>query len=64
MFILDKSNSLFWSGAERNNESIRIYIYSNLGSQAQTRTNMSTIKTGFDAQNQFLANVEDLIRNS
>ena len=32
-----------------------------LGAQAQTRSNILKIGTGFDAQKQFLANIEDAI---
>lgn len=34
-----------------------------LGSQSQTRTNIIGTRTAFDAQKQFLANVEDAINS-
>ena len=37
------------------------YVWAILGAQAQTRSNILKAGTGFDAQKQFLANVEDAI---
>lgn len=47
MFILDKSNGTTstQSGAERINESIRVYVWAIIGPQAQTHTNILTIGT-------------------
>ena len=61
MFILDKSEDLTQAGVECLNDSIRTYVWAILGAQAQTRSNILTAGTGFDAQKQFLANVEDAI---
>ena len=61
MFILDKSEGFTQAGVERLNDSIRTYVWAILGAQAQTRSNILKAGTGFDAQKQFLANVEDAI---
>ena len=46
---------------KRLNDSIRTYVWAILGAQAQTRSNILKSGTGFDAQKQFLANIEDAI---
>ena len=46
---------------ERLNDSIRTYVWAILGAQAQTRSNILKTGTGFDAQKQFLADIEDAI---
>ena len=61
MFILDKSEGFTQVGMEHLNDSIRTYVWAILGVQAQTRSNILKARTGFDAQKQFLANVEDAI---
>ena len=61
MFIPDKSEGFTQAGVERLNDSIRTYVWAILGAQAQTRSNILRVGTGFDAQKQFLANVEDAI---
>ena len=61
MFIPDKSEAFTQAGVERLNDSIRTYVWAILGAQAQTRSNILKAGTGFDAQKQFLANVEDAI---
>ena len=61
MFIPDKSEGFTQAGVERLNDSIRTYVWAILGAQAQTRSNILKARTGFDAQKQFLANVEDAI---
>ena len=60
-FILDKSEGFTQAGVDRLNDSIRTYVWAFLGAQAQTRSNILEPGTGFDAQKQFLANVEDAI---
>ena len=45
----------------RLNDSIRTYVWAVFGSQAQTRSNILSAGTGFDAQKLFFANVEDSI---
>ena len=63
-FILDKSEGFTHPGVERLNDSIRTYVWAILGAQAQTRTGILTLRgntTSFDAQKQFLANIEDAI---
>ena len=64
MFIPDKSEGFTPAGVERLNDSIRTYVWAILGAQAQTRSNIHKAGTGFDAQKQFLANVEDAIPSS
>ena len=60
-FILDKSECFTQAGVERLNDSIRTYVWAILGAQAQTRSNILKTGTGFDAQKQFLADIEDAI---
>ena len=63
-FLLHKSDGFTKAGVTRLNDSIRIYVWAILGSQAQIRSNILSAGTGFDAQKQFLANVEDSISSS
>ena len=60
-FVLDKSEGFTQAGVERLNDSIRTYVWAFLGEQAQTRSNILKTGTGFNAQKQFLANIEDAI---
>ena len=60
-FVLDRSQGFTASGIERLNDSIRTYVWAILGAQAQTRSAILGTGTSFDAQKQFLANVEDAI---
>jgi hypothetical protein len=60
-FILDKSEGLTRPGVERLNDSIRTYVWAILGAQSLTRTGILGSGTAFDAQKQFLANIEDAI---
>ena len=62
-FILDDSNGFTRAGVERINDSIRTYCWAILGSQSQTRTDILGTCTAFDAQKQFLANIEDAINS-
>ena len=62
-FILDDSNGFTRAGVERINDSIRTYCWAILGSQSQTRTGILGTGTAFDAQKQFLANIEDAINS-
>ena len=57
---IDKSEGT-QAGVKRLNDSIRIYVWAILGAQAQTRSNILKTGTGFDAQKQFLAYIEDAI---
>ena len=57
--VLDKSEGFTQAGVERLNDSIRTYVWAILGAQAQTRSNIFKTGTGFEAQKQFLANIED-----
>lgn len=60
-FILDKSEGFTRPGVERLNDSIRTYVWALLSAQARTRTSILGRGTAFDAQKQFLANVDDAI---
>ena len=60
-FILNKSDGFTHPGVERLNNSIRTYVWAILGAQSQTRTGIIGSGTAFDAQKQFLANIEDAI---
>lgn len=60
-FILDKSEGFTQAGVERLNDSIRTYVWAILGAQTQTRSNIIGEGMAFDAQKQFLANLEDAI---
>ncbi len=60
-FILSKSDGFTKAGVERLNDSIRTFVWAILGAQAQTRTCILGSGTAFDAQKQFLANLEDAI---
>ena len=60
-FVLDKSGGFTQAGVERLNDSLRTYVWAILGVQAQTRSNILKTGTGFDAQKQFLADIEDAI---
>ena len=60
-FVLDKSEGFTQAGVERLNDSIRTYVWAILGAQAQTGSNILKTGTGFDAQKQFLADIEDAI---
>lgn len=62
-FILDKSEGFTKAGIERINESIRMFVWALLGAQSQTRVEILKIGTGFDAQKQFLANIQDAINS-
>ncbi|CAG2204428.1 unnamed protein product [Mytilus edulis] len=59
----DKSEGFTRAGIERINESIKIYVWALLGAQSQTKTEILKVGTGFDAQKQFLANVQDVINS-
>jgi hypothetical protein len=63
-FILDTSKGMTRAGIERINDSIRTYVWCLLGSQAQTRSDVMDVSTGFDAQKQYLANLEDAINSA
>ena len=60
-FVLDKSQGFTSPGVEPLNDSIRTFVWAFLGAQAQTRSAILGAGTSFDAQKQFLANVEDAI---
>ena len=60
-FVLDKSQGFTSPRVERLNDSIMTFVWAILGAQAQTRSAILGAGTSFDAQKQFLANVEDAI---
>ena len=60
-FVLDKLEGFNQAGVERLNESIRTYVWAILGAQTQARSNILKTGTGFDAQKQLLANIEEAI---
>ena len=60
-FVLDKLEGFTQAGVERLNDSIRTYVWAILWAQAQTRSNILKTGAGFDAQKQFLADIEDAI---
>ena len=61
MFIQDISEGFTQPGIVRINDSIRTYVWAILGAQAQARTSILGTGTAFDAQKQFLVNVESAI---
>jgi len=63
-FVLDKSEGFTQAGIARINDSIRTYVWVILGAQAQTRSSILGTGKAFDAQKQFLANVEDAINSA
>ena len=60
-FIPDTSEGFTQAAVERLNDSIRTYVWAIQGAQAQTLSNILKAGTGFDAQKQFMANIEDAI---
>ena len=62
-FILDTGEGFTQPGIERLNDSIRTYVWCILSCQSQTRSNIVKSGTRFDAQKQFLANLEDAINS-
>ena len=60
-FMLDKSNGFTHAGLVRINKSIRMFVWALLGARSQTRVEIPKVGTGFDAQNQFLVNIQDAI---
>ena len=62
-FILDKSNGFTRPGVQRINKSIRTYCWAILGFQPQIKSEILGVGSAFDAQKQFLANIEDAIQS-
>jgi hypothetical protein len=62
-FVLDSSKGFTRAGVSRINDSIRTYAWAILGSQAQARSTILGSGRAFDAQKQFLANVEDAVNS-
>ena len=63
-FILDKSDGFTRPGVERINDSIWTYCWAILDPQSQIKSDILGIGSAFDAQKQFLANVEDGVQKS
>ena len=63
MFILDKSKGFTQAGIVRINESIRMFVWAILAAQSQTRVEILKLGTGFDAQKQFIVNIQDAINS-
>ena len=62
-FVLDKSKGFTQAGIARINDSIRTYVWAILGAQSQTKSSILGTGKAFDAQKQFLSNVEDAINS-
>ena len=62
-FVLDKSSGFTQAGVSGINDSIRTYVWAILGAQSQARSSILGVGKAFDAQKQFLANVEDVINS-
>ena len=62
-FVPDKSSGFTQSGVSRINDSIRAYVWAVVGAQTQARSSILGAGKAFDAQKQFLANVEDVINS-
>ena len=62
-FVLDKSSGFTQAGVARINDSIRTYVWAIVGAQSQARSSILGAGKAFDAQKQFLANVEDVINS-
>ena len=62
-FVLDKSSGFTQAGVSRINDSIRSFVWAVVGAQSQTRSSILGTGKAFDAQKQFLANVEDVINS-
>ena len=62
-FVLYKSSGFTQSGVSRINDSIRAYVWAILGAQSQARSSILGTGKAFDAQKQFLANVEDVVNS-
>ena len=62
-FTFDEAFGFTQAGVERLNDSIRTYVWVILGAQAQTRSNILGTGTAFDAQNWYVANLEDAIKS-
>ena len=63
-FVLDDwKHGFTQAGVSRLDESIRTFVWAILGSQAQTRSSILGSGKAFDAQKQFLSNVENAINS-
>ena len=62
-FVLDYGKGFTQEGVSRINDSIRTYVWAILGAQSQARSSILGTGKAFDAQKQFLANVEDAINS-
>ena len=62
-FVSDKGYGFTQAGVARINDSVRTYVWAILGAQSQARSSILGTGKAFDAQKQFLANVEDAINS-
>jgi hypothetical protein len=62
-FVLDYGKGFTRAGVSRLNDSIRTFVWAILGAQSQARSTILGSGRAFDAQKQFLANVEDVINS-
>ena len=62
-FVMDRSSGFTRAGVIRINDSVRTLVWAILGAQSQTKTSILGYGSAFDAQKQFLANVEDAINS-
>lgn len=58
-FISNESEDFTRPGIENLNDTVWTYVWVFVRAQAQTRTNILGVGTAFDAQMQFVVNVED-----
>ena len=63
-FVLDEGKGFTQAGIVRINDSIRTFVWAILGAQSQARTSILGKGKAFDAQRQFLANVETAINSA
>lgn len=63
-FVQDDSEGISRPGVSRINDTVRTLVWAILGAQAQARSSILGSGKAFDAQKQFLANVEDAINST
>ena len=63
-FVCDYGKGFTQAGITRINDSIRTYVWAILGAQSQSRTSIIGKSSAFDAQKQFLTNVETAINSA
>ena len=63
-FVDDASNGFTQAGVVRVDDSIRTYVWAILSAQSMTKSSILGTGTAFDAQKQFMTNVEDAINSA